>query len=325
MHADHATQSASEAATELTADAPQTQGGPPGGTPTTLDISACLCPVEGTMSHALPDVKPDATPGVNLTPNRTEWGKMSKKKDGKQQIFNITTQDVDRALALAGLTATEAALFEQIREECWTRPILEKKPGGIWPEAKGCTINLQKLANATGIVRQQWSKAKRNLIASHLIEERDDGTLRINKQADEWINPTTGKPRLTDKLIEFCRSAQPGYAPQPDGSIRGRNETVNPRSPHMATVTLHQADCNAPQLVRCGPDRSDCNAPQSDRCGHRNQIVADTATGPLRSGPRPYRNRREEENLEIKKEAAATLPAAADIASLGGGKPAGAT
>ncbi len=228
----------------------------------------------------------------STTPRMSSWGKINSR-----QSYNILTHDIDRAISFARLSKTEIPFLEQVREACWSEAIRAhgRKRNDGWPDAEGCQINLTALAALTGISRQQWSVARKNLVASKILLEDENGTLRINKNADEWVRPTTGKARLSAQLIQFCRSVQPGSSASQQAFLPFTHKVVNPRSPHQSTVFRAAVDFNAPQR---------------NPCGDRNGIHAVTATESMRSEPVAYRNGREEDIQDIRKEAAA-LPAAA--------------
>ena len=200
-----------------------------------------------TPSAITPREASAMTSETSMTPQTSSWGKLNSK-----QSFNILAQDLDRAFAFARLSPTEAPFLEQVREACWGEANrLGKKRDTAWPDALGCRINLTALADATGITRQQWSVAKRSLVASRILIEDADGVLSVNKNAGEWIHPRTGNPRLTPKLIEFCRSVQPGHPGAEQAKFEFTRERTNPRSRHQTTVITGPADLDGP---RCNPD-----------------------------------------------------------------------
>ncbi len=229
-----------------------------------------------------------------LTPKMTTWGKINAK-----QSFNILTQDLDRAIAFAELTKRETQFLQQTREACWAEAVRAgKKRDGFWPEALGCRINLTALAESTGIHRQQWSVAKRGLVAAKILLKDADGILHINKQADEWIFPKTKKPRLSDKLIEFCRSVQPDDPSAAQARFEFTRERINPRSRHQTIVAIGLADFAG---LRRNPDSGRVEVP----------TVPASRLG--RSEPAAYRNGREEETFQTNTEAAAQLAAAVRV------------
>ena len=224
------------------------------------------------------------------------WGKLNEA-----QSFNVIAQDMDRAFRNAGFSGNELSFLGEVREASWGEAVrLGKKRDGAWPEAAGCRINLTDLAQRTEKSRQQWSVAKRRLIASNVLIEDEDGLLEINKQADEWIFPKTGKPRLSPVLVEYCRAVQPGYSAVAQARFDFARERVNPRARHQTTVIRGQVDLEESRRKPCG-----------DRVANHAAAASQT----MRLGPAAYRNGREEEILETRREDAA--PAAALVCDSG--------
>ena len=245
------------------------------------------------MSHDAVDVKGDAAPVRG-------WGKINAK-----QAFVILALDLDRAIGFAGFSRNETAFLQQVREACWAEAIrLGKKRDGAWPEALGCRINLTALAAATGIQRQQWSVARKGLIASGILVEDEDKTIRINKQADEWVQPSTGKARLTPKLIAFCRAVQPDDPGAAQAKFDFTRERVNPRARHQTTVIAGPVDLEAPRRNpdgdRAGSQTVPGENPDGDRA--RSQTVTAlevrrSAAGPIEERPRGVLELRDEKRV----------------------------
>ena len=221
-----------------------------------------------------------------LNPVKPAWGKLNSG-----QSFGILAVDMDRAFRAALLSPTENLFLGEVRETCWGAAVrLRKKPGEEWPDAARCRINLTHLAEQLGISRQQLGAAKKRLIQARVLIEDEDGWLGINKQADEWINPRTGEPRLTPDMVTYCQRAQPGSAAAQQASFEFARTKVNPRAPHQTTAF---------------DVTTDGRPPRPNACSDRARTHAATAPKRMQSGPVAYRNGREQEIPETNKEAAA--------------------
>lgn len=136
---------------------------------------------------------------------RIEWGKLNNG-----QRYSIRALDIDRALAAARLGLYETIYLQQAIEDGWHGAVkASKRSGQAWPDPKPARVNIYKLARKTGLLPRNFHKAKRTLLDSRILSSGPNGKVWINKQADDWIDPTTGKRRLTTDLLIWCDEARP--------------------------------------------------------------------------------------------------------------------
>jgi hypothetical protein len=135
---------------------------------------------------------------------RARWGQLNRG-----QLYTIIALDVDRAISVAGLNDYEQVLIQQARELCWGRATRSKKERGEqWPAAKGCRLNISALARKTKLPPNRLYEARRSLKSSGILSVCD-GETTINKQADQWIHPASGLPRLSPALLAYCAEVRP--------------------------------------------------------------------------------------------------------------------
>ncbi len=152
--------------------------------------------------------------GNTLVAPQVTTGKSSYGRINSSQRFGSITLDLDRALhgPGVGFGEYEHFLLEQVREESWTRARVARKD-----DPEPCEIVIRALGRKLGDdpkakrlkATRQLTKAKTNLIASRVLIKDAQGRLLINKDAEAWIFPDTGRPRLSEHLRRFCREAQP--------------------------------------------------------------------------------------------------------------------
>ncbi len=235
------------------------------------------------MDHASTDVKANSNQAI--TPSMLSWGKINGK-----QTFAMIAEDLDTAFTFAGFSCRQAQYLQQVRRASWAGTIRQSGGRkGSWPDALGCTVDVQLLEKYTKVKRQTWERVRNELIASKVLLQDEFGLLRINKQAHEWVHHKTGEPRLSADLIQFCLATQPD-APALQSRFEFERAAIDRRTPHLATYPTGPVDFDAPQHGCCTP----CNTGD-----------AVNATPVLHAEPVAYRNGREEEILQTKKEAAA--------------------
>jgi hypothetical protein len=148
------------------------------------------------------DTRDELDRSTEITP---QWGKLNRG-----QRFNITALDVHRAIAAAELGKYEAIVFEQAQEESWHEAVKTKKGSAdTWPDPRPARLNLHTLAKQLGFNRQRLSEAKQSLLASRIFLPAGGDRVWINKQAEEWIYPKTGLPRLSKLKLDWCAQARP--------------------------------------------------------------------------------------------------------------------
>jgi hypothetical protein len=154
------------------------------------------------------DTRDELDRSIEIAP---QWGKLNQG-----QRFNIIALDVHRALSAAGLGKYETILFEQAQEEGWHEAVKTKKgPGDAWPDPRPARLNIYKLAQRHKVDVKRFREAKKSLLNSRIFLETEGHAVFINKNAHEWIHPTSKLPRLTPETLEWCDDARPKTRQRP--------------------------------------------------------------------------------------------------------------
>jgi hypothetical protein len=126
--------------------------------------------------------------------------------------FHRIARDLDRALALAGLSRNQTLLLQRARELSWGwRPKNENQ------EALPFRLNLSELARIANCQRPGMSLQFKMMVERRFFVAVGDGTFLINKDYRKWLN-NDGRSLLTDANIAWCLEALEKLAPvQPDG------------------------------------------------------------------------------------------------------------
>lgn len=160
----------------------------------------------------------------------SEWGKLNKGR-----VYLPLALDVARALFSVGLGEHCACMFWYIAENSWGH-VIHRKSGDVFPDPVGCPLNLSQLSEDWKVPRQRLSGAKKWLVDACMIEERD-GLFWINKDADKWVNPTTGDPLLSPERLAYATAAR-------DIKRKRNNESImngTPCTPERSTVHVVDA------------------------------------------------------------------------------------
>jgi hypothetical protein len=160
------------------------------------------------------------------------WGKVSQG-----QPFAIVATDFGRAIMAAGLGIHESSLLWFVIERSWGE---SKKAGGRskWPEPTPVKLDIRRLAEETGFVRQRMYEARSRLMAKNILIEQPEGVL-INKNAETWIDPKTSKPLIPKEAIRYAKSSRPSPANLNAPAFNSERSSVQPR-------TLQRSNLNAP-------------------------------------------------------------------------------
>ena len=130
--------------------------------------------------------------------------------DGRDVAATSFILVLERAIASARFVQAERVVLHMIREACGTTfADLVGDEGPTWPPGLGCRLDLFALARATGIEKREFFGARRELLAARVLIEEADGSLRVDDRIELWVHPATGRPRLTPKLVAFCRREAP--------------------------------------------------------------------------------------------------------------------
>ncbi len=112
---------------------------------------------------------------------------------------------LDQAIAFAAFRRPAAILVCLLREQCgllWD--IWGDEPWDEQIARFSLHLDLDDLAEQTGVDLADFRRAFRQLIAARVVRTQADGTLRLNGHVAEWIYPTSGRPRLNAKILKFC-------------------------------------------------------------------------------------------------------------------------
>jgi hypothetical protein len=170
---------------------------------------------------------------------QSEWGRLNAGQE-----YGILAVDVDRALGSAGLGEHQQRVMQAIREHSWGTSARRKKRGDPWPDAEPCQVNLKGLAEALGVKFQRLYEARRWLVNARMVVV-DNGLLSINKNADEWIDPATGRPLLNPKALVYATIART----RKDGCVKPPDFTTEPGESEQPLVTLARERHSRPAVT----------------------------------------------------------------------------
>ncbi len=193
-------------------------------------------------------------------PKPSEWGKLSAG-----QGFGLLASDFARALFGAGWGRYELILIGHIMEHSWG--VVKYKDGpSHWPDPVPCRVNFNALAERLKLPRQRLYEARDSLIAKRFLTT--DGAW-INKNADEWIDPSSGRPILSPEMLAHAldaRSRKPAKdkhdSVTPDRDIVSRSSVTN----GMPVATnCHAPACHDVTLQRGAVSRSSVTSHYKER------------------------------------------------------------
>jgi hypothetical protein len=169
------------------------------------------------------------------------WGKVSQG-----QPFAIVATDFGRAIMAAGLGIHESSLLWFVIERSWGE---SKKAGGRskWPDPIPVKLDLRRLAEETGFVRQRMYEARSRLMAKNILIEQPEGVL-INKNAETWIDPKTSKPLIPKEAIRYAKSSRPSPANLNAPAFNSERPSVQPRTPQRSNLNAPAFNSERPSV-----------------------------------------------------------------------------
>jgi hypothetical protein len=187
-----------------------------------------------------------------MPPPPSEWGKLSQG-----QRFQMFATDLYRAIEAAELGRIERMILGHVIELSWS---VKNRSGKQWPDPLAARPNLPSLAAEWGVKRQNVHRACNNLIAKRILIE-DEAGLWVNKSADQWVEPTSGKPLLDTQAIRYATSARTRNRGRTEGpGVIPRDDTAS--SPEM---TSNHPPCHPQRLHGVIPRDDTASSPEMTR------------------------------------------------------------
>jgi hypothetical protein len=134
-------------------------------------------------------------------PEPSQWGKINA---GQQ--YGLLCTDIGRAIFAVDWGKYAKPLLFYVIEHSWG-VARTKGRAAEWPDPVPCQVNFNALANLWGFPRQRLYEARDWLKEANVLRQTPRG-FWIRKDADRWIDPQTGQPLLSPKMLAYALAAR---------------------------------------------------------------------------------------------------------------------